>query len=101
MEPNRTYNDVEKSNETIAGSRDEKSCNLHIRACRKLDHRTIEPIDQRAKKSRGQLARMTVKKLDRIELEKWLNMIGITSEDVRLQTSMLSNLILRSSVESH
>lgn len=67
MEPNRTYNDVEKPNET----------------------------------SRGQLARITAKKLDRIGLEKWLNMIGITSEDVRLQTSMVNNLILRSSVESH
>jgi len=44
----------------------------------------IESIDQRAENNRGQLARIAVEKLDKIGLEKWLNMIGITSEDVRL-----------------
>lgn len=32
----------------------------------------IEPIDQRVRKSRGQLTRITIKSLRRIRLEKWL-----------------------------
>ena len=40
----------------------------------------IEPIDQRVRKSRGQLTRITIKNLRRIRLEKWLHTIGITSE---------------------
>lgn len=42
-----------------------------------------EAIDQKVKASRGQLTRMTIRKLERIELEKWLNMIGIIGEDAR------------------
>ena len=39
MEPNRTYKNMEKSNETSQENRNEKGCDLHIRACRKLGHR--------------------------------------------------------------
>lgn len=39
MEPNRTYKHMEKSNGTSPKNRNEKGCNLHIRACRKLGHR--------------------------------------------------------------
>lgn len=40
-----------------------------------------ESIDQRVKKSKGQLTRITIKNLDKIKLEKWLNIIGITSKN--------------------
>jgi len=39
-----------------------------------------EPIDQRVKKSKGQLTKITIKNLNKIRMEKWLNIIGITSK---------------------
>jgi hypothetical protein len=48
MELNRTYKNVEKSNGTIRKNRDEKSCNLHIKARRKLGYR-----DHRIDRSAG------------------------------------------------
>jgi len=41
---------------------------------------TTESIDQRVRKSKGQLTKITIKNIKRIRLEKWLNMIGITGE---------------------
>lgn len=45
-----------------------------------------EPIDQRVKKSKGQLTRITIKNLNKIKLEEWLNMIGITSKTALLSS---------------
>lgn len=43
-----------------------------------------EPIDQRVKKSKGQLTRITIKNLNKTKLEEWLNMIGISSKTALL-----------------
>lgn len=40
----------------------------------------LELIDQRVKKSKGQLTRITIKNLIKIKMEKWLIMRGITSK---------------------
>jgi len=45
-----------------------------------------EPIDQRVKKSKGQLIRITIKNLNKIKLEEWLNTIGITSKTALLSS---------------
>ena len=45
-----------------------------------------EPIDQRVKKNKGQLTRITIKNLNKIKLEEWLNMIGITSKTALLSS---------------
>lgn len=40
----------------------------------------LELIDQRVKKSKGQLTRISIKNLTKIKMEKWLTMQGIISK---------------------
>ena len=41
---------------------------------------TTESIDQRVRKSKGQLTKITIRNMKRIRLEKWLHMMGVTNE---------------------
>jgi len=80
MESNCTHKNVEKSNGNAQKTGMKRAVIYVSEHVGNWVIEDIEPIDQRVKKSRGQLIRITIKNLRRTRLEKRLYMIEITSD---------------------